>query len=59
MRQLPPAGAPRDILIVARREISMSVLWITKRHYTHKDALAERYGRVYELPATRGTRWSR
>lgn len=28
----------------------MSLLWMAKRHYTHKDAYADRYGRVYELP---------
>lgn len=33
----------------------MSIVWITKRHYTHKDALKERFGRVYELPLA----WSR
>lgn len=29
----------------------MNLLWISKRRYTHKDAYAERFGRVYELPA--------
>lgn len=28
----------------------MKVVWLTKRHYTHKDALREQYGRVYQLP---------
>jgi glycosyltransferase involved in cell wall biosynthesis len=28
----------------------MSIVWLTKRHYTHKDALSDRFGRVYELP---------
>lgn len=28
----------------------MKVVWLSKRHYTHKDALAERFGRVYQLP---------
>lgn len=28
----------------------MKVAWLSKRHYTHKDALAERFGRVYRLP---------
>lgn len=28
----------------------MNVAWLSKRHYTHKDALAERFGRVYQLP---------
>jgi glycosyltransferase involved in cell wall biosynthesis len=26
------------------------VLFIGKRHYTHRDALRERYGRIYQLP---------
>jgi glycosyltransferase involved in cell wall biosynthesis len=29
---------------------AMRVVWLAKRHYTHKDALRERYGRVYQLP---------
>ena len=29
----------------------MRILWLAKRHYTQKDALAERFGRVYELPS--------
>lgn len=33
----------------------MAVIWITKRHYTHKDAFADRFGRVYELPSA----WAR
>ncbi len=28
------------------------VLFIGKRHYTHRDALRERYGRIYHLPAS-------
>ena len=28
----------------------MRILFLAKRHYTHKDALLERYGRVYQLP---------
>jgi glycosyltransferase involved in cell wall biosynthesis len=28
----------------------MRIVWLAKRHYTHKDALKERYGRVYQLP---------
>ncbi|MGH6803507.1 MAG: glycosyltransferase [Methyloceanibacter sp.] len=28
----------------------MRILWLAKRHYTNKDAFAERFGRVYELP---------
>lgn len=28
----------------------MKVVWLAKRHYTHKDALTERFGRVYQLP---------
>jgi glycosyltransferase involved in cell wall biosynthesis len=32
----------------------MRIIWIAKRHYTGKDALTERYGRVWELPA----RWA-
>lgn len=28
----------------------MRILWLAKRHYTNKDALTERFGRVYELP---------
>lgn len=28
----------------------MRVVWLAKRYYTHKDALRERYGRVYQLP---------
>ena len=28
----------------------MSVLFIGKRYYTNRDALAERYGRIYQLP---------
>lgn len=28
----------------------MKVAWLGKRHYTHKDALAERFGRIYRLP---------
>jgi glycosyltransferase involved in cell wall biosynthesis len=26
------------------------ILWLTKRHYLHKDLVADRYGRYYELP---------
>lgn len=33
----------------------MKVVWLSKRHYTHKDALVERFGRVYQLPLE----WSR
>ena len=33
----------------------MDVIWLAKRHYTHKDALADRFGRAYELPLA----WSR
>lgn len=28
----------------------MKVVWLSKRHYTHKDALVERFGRIYQLP---------
>ncbi|WP_158287244.1 glycosyltransferase family 4 protein [Dokdonella fugitiva] len=28
----------------------MSVLFMGKRHYTNRDALVERYGRIYQLP---------
>lgn len=28
----------------------MNILFIGKRHYTHRDALQERYGRIYQLP---------
>lgn len=28
----------------------MSVLFIGKRHYTNRDALVERYGRIYQVP---------
>ena len=28
----------------------MRILFIGKRHYTHRDALRERYGRIYQLP---------
>jgi glycosyltransferase involved in cell wall biosynthesis len=36
-------------------ETPMEVIWLAKRHYTHKDALADRFGRTYELPLA----WSR
>ena len=29
----------------------MRILWLAKRYYTQKDALAERFGRVYEIPS--------
>lgn len=28
----------------------MKMAWLGKRHYTHKDALAEQFGRIYRLP---------
>lgn len=28
----------------------MRIIFLAKRHYTHKDALAERFGRVYQIP---------
>ena len=28
----------------------MRILFLGKRHYTNKDALAERFGRIYQLP---------
>jgi glycosyltransferase involved in cell wall biosynthesis len=28
----------------------MRILWLGKRQYTNKDALAERFGRIYQLP---------
>ena len=34
---------------------SMKILFIGKRHYTNRDALSERYGRIYQLPL----HWSR
>lgn len=30
----------------------MNLLFIGKRHYTNRDALAERYGRIYQFPCS-------
>lgn len=38
-------------MVVSTLAISgMNLLFIGKRHYTNRDALAERYGRIYQLP---------
>ncbi len=37
-------------MVVTERDPRRRVVVLAKRHYTNKDALRERYGRVYELP---------